>query len=879
MTHKQDSLNVKGRTGLRAILCLGVGLGAIGVAMPALAQDNDETVNTGTERRLGAVVVNATRREGVTVQDVPIAVTALDAALLEDSGVQRINDLEQIAPTIQITQGQSSATGTSISIRGIGTGSDNPGFEPAVGVFIDGVYRTKTGIALGDLPELASIEVLRGPQGTLFGRNTSSGALSITTAGPDREPGASIGVTFGNFSAKTFEGMLTGPLGETTSARLDFKVRQRDGYVDDVNSDRAFNNIDRTLLRGQFKWEDEDASLRVIADYAETDENCCTAVNLIAGNPAAPTVPAGIGVAVNTVAGLGGLTGIASPGNPEAYQVAASPNRDLQEDVRDKGISAEYNNRLGIGNLTSITAWRDWSVDRNQDIDFSGADRAYRDGYSVNDTMFSQEFRLQNTWQNVDWLIGAYYLNESLELTDTVRFGTQANLYLDAVSAGATAIPGLAPGGFQLTGSFGPALPSLFVNVPGMGPVVRFGFDPNIVNSLTIANNFPAYYLPTAGVGQGQNADSYSVDTTAFALFTHNQISFGDRTTLTVGLRYNSEDKDLSYDLDATVPFCSFLFTPEGQSVLGQLNAIGAASLAVLGCNPTVNSEFNGTGSDTISAEEITGTLSLSYKLSDDLMVYGGYSRGFKSGGWNLDRGSFDTVLFGGNGAQPSDLAFDPETVDAYELGWKYSFLDGKGTLNGALFFQEIDGYQFNTFVGTNFVTYNTQAESKGIELDLGLTPVDGLILQGGFAYTDATYQSDPIGAGFLGEQITNIPKYVFTGAATYTMPIGETGLEGLFHLNFRYNDSVETTFEAYTPLAQGGLGEGGPTGNDSYALVNARIGVQSADGKWSVSLFGENLTEEYYNLTTFPVPEQPGVYTGYPALPRFYGIEAKLNF
>ncbi len=866
----------KTRRGLRAALCLGVGLGALGFAAPAIAQEADEPVTTNTEsstqanepRRLNEVVVSATRREGTTVQDVPIAVTALDARLLDEAGVDRINDLEQIAPTIQVTQGQSSAVGSSISIRGVGTGGDNPGFEPAVGVFIDGVYRTKTGIALGDLPELASVEVLRGPQGTLFGRNTSAGALSIRTAGPEREGRQTVTVGVSNFAGVSVEGTVTGATSENGAARLDVKYRRRDGYIEDANSDRAFNDIDRVLARGQYEWEKGDADLRVIIDYAETAEACCAAVNLIAGNPGNPAAVSGLGVAVNVAAGARGLIGIAQPGNPEAYTMAASPARGLTENVTEKGISVEYNNRFEFGRFTSITSYRDWGVVRDQDIDFSGADRAYRDGYLVDDKTFTQEFRLQNTWNNVDWLIGAFFLSEDLDLVDTVRFGADANLYLDAVAAGATANP-LVPGGLQLTGSLGPAVPSLFVRLPNGAPALRIA--PGVPAGL------PSFFLPGSFEGAGQQADAYNVETTAFALFTHNEIKFGDRTTLTVGLRYNSEEKDLSYNLNSDVPFCDFLFTPAGQSVLGQLNAIGAGALAVLGCNPTVNSEFNGTGSDSSSEGEVTGTLSLAFEVSDDLMVYGGYSRGFKSGGWNLDRGTFDTVLFGGNGAQATDLSFDPEIVDAYELGWKASFFDGKGTLNGAIFMQKIDGYQFNTFVGTNFVTYNSEAESKGFELDLGFTPVDGLVLQAGYAYTEATYEDDPIGAGFEGEQIANTPEQVVTGAATWTRPIGSGGMELLVHGNFRYSSEVETIIGPYSPTT--GLGLGGPTSNDAVTLINARIGIQGEDGRWSLSLFGDNLTEEYYNLTTFPVPEQTGVYAGYPALPRFYGIEGKISF
>jgi len=891
MDSVSDTQNTKRAFGLRTVLSLSIGLGALSLATPALAQDaGDETEAADEGRRLGAVTVTATRREGATVQDVPIAVTALDAGLLDEAGVQRINDLEQIAPSLQITQGQSAAVGSSLNIRGIGTGGDNPGFEPAVGVFIDGVYRTKTGIALGDLPELAGVEVLRGPQGTLFGRNVSAGALSVTTAGPEREGRRTVSLQGGDFGMFSAEFTGTGATSENTAARIDVKYRGRDGYIDDVNSDRSFNNIERKLVRGQFEWEGEDADLRLIADWAETNEECCSAVNLIAGDAANPTVPSGAGAAIEAVAGINAMlgnpiVGIAEPGNPEAYKVAASPARGLGEDVSEWGVSAEFNKQFKIGRFTSITAYRDWGVTRDQDIDFSGIDRAYRDDYTVDDATFTQEFRLQGVNGNIDWLVGAFALREDLELVDTIRFGADAALYADALTAGALEGATGVPGGFQLTGSLGPSVPSLFVNVPAgvipgvQGPVNRFGFDPtNPMNSLAIAAGFDSFFAPAPSEGDGQQADQWDVQTTALALFTHNEISFGENTTLTVGLRYNYEEKELEYDLLANSPTSAFYFTPEGQSVAEQINLLGAGALLGLYLNPTINPEFNGTGSDSQDYGEFTGTLSLAHNFTPDLLVYGGYSRGFKSGGWNLDRGSFDSVILGGDGADAGDLSFDEEIVDAFELGWKLSFLDGKGTFNGAVYFQDVDGYQFNTFLGSSFVTYNTAAEARGIELDAGFTPVADLVLQGGFAWTDTTYASNPDELGFEleGERITNIPEYTVTGAATYTPTFNEY-LEGLFHVNFRWTDEHETINSAFNPTS--GLGLGGPTSTPSLFLVNARIGVAGDDGKWEFAVFGENLTDEYYNVLTFPVPEQTGVYAGYPVRPQMFGAELRFSF
>lgn len=832
-------------------LCATVGLSALLFAPFAAAQAQDTSDESADEapRRLNAVVVEATRREGVTVQDVPVSVTAFDSALLEDTGVARLNDIEQIAPSVQISQTESAASGTSISIRGIGTGANNPGFEPAVGVVIDGVYRTRTGIALSELPELSGIEVLRGPQGTLFGRNTSAGVVSINTAKPQFDPNAFVEVGVGNYGMYSVSASSTGAISDTLAGRVDVKKRVRDGYIDDVNSDREFNNLDRFLMRGQLLWENnENASFRFIADYGKTNEDCCVGVNLVQG-PTAGAVTAG--------ASFAGLQGFAST-PPSELKVALSPNRDISDDVEEWGVSGEYRNRFGSMNFVSITSYRDWQAMRGQDIDFSGIDRAYRDGTEITDKVFTQEFRLQDTYGPVDWLLGAFYMNEDLGYTDTIRVGTQANLYTDLIAAGSA--------GGQLFGS-----------LPNVPPLLGY------VNPLTGAPTLPTapgaapFFLPAFFDGAGQNNDVFEVKTNALAVFSHNEIAMSDKLTATVGLRLNYEEKEIAYDLNSNVPACDFfLNSPAGPAVVQNLVAGGAGALVLLSCNPAVNSEYNGTDSDSFDETQVTGTAKLAYAFTPDFMSYISYSRGFKAGGYNLDRSGFDSVLFGGDGAQPADLQFDSETVDSYELGWKTTFNSIDATLNGAVFYQTVADFQENFFTGTNFRVLNSDVESYGLELDSSIQPVAGLTLQAGYAYTKAERQNDvltPRGDGTFdllaesGVQLANTPEHVLTASSTYLYDF-TPDLRGLFHLNARYNS------EAATSDATRGIAD-----NDGYALFGARLGLQGRDGAWEFSVFGENIFDEYYNLASFSVPEQTGTIAVYPGLPAMYGAEFKVNF
>ncbi|PKP90180.1 MAG: TonB-dependent receptor, partial [Alphaproteobacteria bacterium HGW-Alphaproteobacteria-16] len=379
---------------------------ALMTAAPAFAQDTPQAVDPGYESA-NEIVVTATRRNE-TVQEVPIAITAIGSELLQNAGIEDIRGLEQLAPSLQSSTGQSSATGTTLYIRGITTAGDNPGFEPAVGVFIDGVFRARAGVAISELPELERVEVLRGPQGTLFGRNTSAGALSIFTAQPAFDLGGYVEAGYGNYNAFEVKGAITGPVTEQLALRLDAGYRKRDGYIEDVNSDRSINDVNRYYVRGQALYDTSTFSVRLIGDYYETDEVCCGAVSGVRG-PLAPVIEG--------IAAAQGLDGLYT-GDPSERRMAISPNRDFSEKVRDYGVSAEINAELGDINFTSITAYRNWRALRNQDIDFSGIDRAYREGYRNRLTDFTQEVRFRGSafGGTLDWLIGGFHLNETNEL-------------------------------------------------------------------------------------------------------------------------------------------------------------------------------------------------------------------------------------------------------------------------------------------------------------------------------------------------------------------------------------------------------------------------------------------------------------------------------
>ncbi|MDV3457181.1 TonB-dependent receptor [Sphingomonas sp. HF-S4] len=879
------------------------------LATPAFAQDTADPAaragdETQTEEYQGAndIVVTATRRNE-TVQDIPVAVTALAAELLANSGVQDIRGLEQIAPSVQTSTGQSSATGTTLYIRGITTAGDNPGFEPAVGVFIDGVYRARAGVAVAELPELERIEVLRGPQGTLFGRNTSAGALSIVTAQPKFEFGGFGEFTYGNYNAIEARGGLTGPVSEQLALRLDGGYRKRDGYIEDVNSDRSINDVNRWYARGQALLDTGDITFRLIGDYYETDEQCCGAVSVIRGPTAA---------AIEGIAAAQGLDGLYT-GAPRERRMAISPNRDFSERVRDWGVSGELNWDLGDVSFTSITAYRDWRARRNQDIDFSGIDRAYRDGYLTEMTDFTQEVRFNGKAFDgkLDWLIGGFYLNETNKLRDTVRLGNDANRYVDTLLGAAIAAPP-AQGGLgvraqffgtstvptfgQLAASFqgGPALPAgtvplasqliylqnPLIPVPGVGNVRLQTLAPP-GSPLFAYLNTP---LTQNAAGQG-NTDNFRVKTNAFALFTHNVINLADNLSLTLGARWNHESKDLDASISNNTAACAFFYSQDPRAATLRALYQGASSalynnLFLLSCNPVVNTSVNGNYTDDRSENALTGTAKLAFKITPDVLLYGGYDRGYKSGGYNLDQSYFAIPAPGTttNTARGSDLQFDKETVDAFEIGLKTRW--GRAfTFNIAGFYQTFHGLQSLIFSGNNFVVQNIdKTVSKGVEVESIIQPVRDLTFRLGYSYISATYDksNDFTGTPLQGQeglQLNNQPEHTVAVSTTWT-PTISGDIKGLVHVDMRYNSEVNIPSSSPNPVT-------GRTAlyNQGYPLINARIGVQSADRSKSLEFFVENLTNEFYYVTGFAVPEQTGTYAGYPGMPRFYGVKARFGF
>ncbi|HWW58554.1 MAG TPA: TonB-dependent receptor [Sphingopyxis sp.] len=797
----------------RMIRMFGLLLGSSTLPGIAMAQDAAPK-DAAADGFASEIIVTAQKREQ-SLQDVPIVVTVASAQLLQDAGVRDIKDLTVLTPGLTVVSTANETQSTAL-IRGVGTAGGNVGLESSVGVVIDGVYRPRTGVALGDLGEVERIEVLKGPQGTLFGKNTSAGVINVLTAKPGFTPYARGEFTVANYDE--FGGSISvgGPIvGDRLAASLFAVHRTRDGYYDVVTGKgprTLGNDADRHFwsLRGQLYFtNDAGFDARLIGDITRRNENCCVAVQLVNG----PTT-----AIVDALAGAG--NGVLSPADPDRR--LAFSNRDTTQKIRDGGLSLEINYGLGDATLTSITAWRDWRWVTGSDSDYSGADILYReaDGGTMNRfRQISQELRVSGRSGILDYTVGGFYAHEILDSRVAQLYGTDFQPFLSLLFSGGT--------------------------------------DPSFLK--------PILDLAVPGTG---SRDIYKQTGDTFALFTNNSVKLTDALELTVGLRYTIDRKKAVADFDAT----------DGGALCDAGQATGSAAIIGALCNPFFNSNFIGlTNAQKRTEKALSGTAKLAYRFSPELMTYASYSRGYKAGGFNLDRVAFPYAAGNPTSLQPVlDTSFPGEFVDSFELGFKSTLADRRLYLNAAAFYQDYTDYQLNAFNGFFFSVFPVpEVTSKGVDADILWRPSSAFTLQGGITYADTRYSEKnrallsltPSTANLPGERLNLAPLWSASLSATHELPLGG-GLLLRSNANMRYS----SPYNAGTDLNPLKL-------QKSYAVINARIGIGDEDKSWGVELWANNITDKLYMQNSFDAPFQSGSINAFLGAPRTYGITLKAGF
>jgi outer membrane receptor protein involved in Fe transport len=820
------------------------------------------------------IVVTATQRP-TPAGDVPVAMTSIGAAAIRDAGIVDIRTLNMLAPSLLVSSSSNESGGGGARIRGVGTVGDNAGLESSVATFVDGVYRARAAVALTELGPLERIDVLRGPQGTLFGRNASAGLINVVTAQPARTLGGFAEASVGNYEYRRLSAGITGPLGEHFSARLDGVWLKRQGFIEDVVSGRHINNRDRWLARGKLKWEpDASFAATLTVDYARRNEECCAGVyssvrDLKSSTPGVAggslvTAPSSIAALIRAIPGGVVLEDAA------ARKVALSPGQSFRQDVTDAGIALNATQHLGGVTIDSITAWRSNKFIRGQDADFSSLDLIRRpsDGSGfIRFRNFSQELRARGEafGGKLDWLVGGYWGEERLTLQDNMAYGADYDRL-------ASARIGALGGAFAAFPTYG------FANLKG--------FAQNYGGAALAAQ---VQNVPLAGTGE---LDRFRQHDSNQALFTHDILHVTDRLSLTLGARYTRDRKTLNANLASTSNCGLYLDDIARLRALGTAAATTLANsvLAPLAGYPCNINSVTGPIAQRRTEHRWSGTAALDYRLAEGANVYASWSRGYKAGGFNLDRGA----LFNTGKLQTlpaSSLGFAPETVDAFEIGAKLHrrWLD----LDIALFHQAFRNFQLNSYTGTNFIVSNVQGckaslgnrdsdtipansscsntkagvISKGVELDATLRPAIDWVLTGGFTYADTRYAKDIVGSpdALTGDnslppvlfllprsRLSNAPAYTATGSVSWTPAISET-LRALAYVGTRYQSRINTGSDLLTEKAQKGFG-----------LIDARIGLRSQSG-WSLEIWAQNLFDVTYTQVAFSEPLQGGGSGGMP--------------
>lgn len=902
--------------------------GAVQQGSPNQGPAADDAGQTGNE-----IIITANRRAS-PLSDVPIAVSAVTAESLQNSGATDIRTLNQLAPSLLVSSTGTEANG-SARIRGIGTVGDNPGLESSVAVFIDGVYRSRTGVGLNELGEIERVEVLRGPQGTLFGRNASAGLINIVSKKPAFEFGGGGEVTYGNYDLWRFAGGITGPITDTLAFRLDGVAVQRDGFYRNItqggDSESKVNDRDRYFVRGQLLFQpSEDLSFRLIGDYTHRNESCCAAVYVATKETTDPTLnPTTPGFntdgafvlspsnrIVDVLRSLGGVVSF-PPADPYDREVTLSPNRTFKNTTKDWGVSGELNYDFGGATLTSISAYRYYKSGGAGDVDYSNVDLTYRadDGLAYRRfKTFTQELRLQGAAFNdkLDWLIGGYYANEKLQVSDNLKFGTQYGAFA-ACRIVATINPNPVLRDPRQAGCLSPTGRAVLAGPTALGPVGSSIIFPALGRLYTLND-------------LGDQRAIYNQSSENWALFTHNIFNITDSLSLTLGARYTHERKEFDASFNNNNTVC-----PAQQGTLAPLLANPALAglrdliggIITLSCTGNSSATLNGLAlNDDFSESEWTGTAVLSWKPTPRLMTYASYSKGYKAGGYNLDRsdlGGINGVFSPRTNADAPGLRFEPEKVDAFELGAKWNLR--KFNLNVAAFRQEFKTFQLNTFNGSIFIVQNiascsddlngadmdnsattgvcsgkTKAGviSQGIELEASLFPSPDLAITAGYTYADTHYKRNLVGSSegealspalFLlpGSQLSNAPKNVVTTSMSFTPDIGTSGLSGLVYVDARMTSDFNTGSDLFPEKAQ-----------DGFTVVNARVGIRGPGQRWALEFWGQNIFNVQYQQVAFNTPFQGAgsiaqtqafgsvgnqLFSSFLAEPRTYGVTGRFKF
>lgn len=708
------------------LMLAGASLLVLGLAGAARAQDAAETA-------LDEVIVTAQKR-AENLQDVPISIAAVGADTMQKAGVQTLDAIQRLAPGISMSSIGSGFVSYTY-IRGAGTNVIDSGSDPSVAFFLDEVYLAGTAGLQFDLLDVERVEVLKGPQGTLFGRNAAAGAVSIISKRPAGAFEAYAQADAGDYGFLAVRGGITGPLNAdgTWRYRLAGAHRERDAYTENP-AGRDPGDVDTYTFKASVEHQGERLLFRLTGDYF-TSDNGMTNHFLSTSNVAGMLDPA---VAPRLPTDQGFFR--------RYYDVEGFERQDTYM------LTGRLEYELPFATLTSISGWRDNRFKRLQDQDGS-----LGDGYALatdqQDITLSQELRLSNDGERFRWVAGLYFYHGMTDRVDTVDSG-----------------------------------PDFAV------PVLR------------------------SSVGSyGQNLDVKS-----YAVFGQATYDLTEQLSVTLGGRYTRDEKVSDQATDPFGPVGAFRvrLTPEWDSF-----------------DPAVIVE---------------------YEAADEVMIYGSFRQGFKSGGFQSLPG----------GLALASTVYDPETVRAYELGAKTRWADGRVTLNVAGFWADIDDQQVLRIpsAGVTIIDNAGKTRTKGVDVTLSARPTPQLRLDLAATLQRARFREYVSGGvSFAGNHQLRSPDVAVSAAAEYIVPLAAGDL--MFRGEYAYQSKI--FFDAANTRSENAYQPG-------YGLLSGRIVFTPADADWDVALWGKNLGDKRY-FRNVAISGPTGL--GTPGDPRTFGVTVNWRY
>ncbi|KQM23677.1 MULTISPECIES: TonB-dependent receptor [unclassified Sphingomonas] len=804
------------------------------------APEEDARADTGrlAPAATGEIVVTA-RRRAETVQQVPIAMSVIGGTTLADTGAYNVNRLTQLQPTLQFysTNPRNSAA----NIRGLGApfGLTNDGIEQGVGIYVDGVYYSRIASATFDFTDTERIEILRGPQGTLYGKNTTAGAINITTRKPSFTPEARVELTTGNYDFIQAKASASGPLvGDTLAARISASVTSRRGTIRNTVLGGYANAQDNQSVRGQLLWKPAaNLDITLYGDYGHQNPDCCAQIYVRTGTTQRPLA--------RQYAALAGALGYRAP-STDAFDRLTDLDTPLRARQELGGVSLVGNLDLGAATLTSVSAWRFWNWDPSNDRDFTGLPITTVSANPSQQRQWSQELRIaSNGKRAIDYVAGLFYFHQTIDTQGLQVQGPAASRFL-----------------------LNPGNPPFGTN--GCATATANACNPAVLNGLTARN--------TIGFSN-----------TSAAVFGKLTWHLTDALSIAPGVRVNYDKK--------TGDYVSVVTTGTG-AVLNCSAALQAASSVTRDrCGVLAPQSYRPDFDDW----NVSGDVTIAYDVARDVHAYATYARSYKSGGINLSGLPLDAnnnPILAAAQVKPErvnhyELGVKTQWLDRRITANLAAFWTDIGDYQAT-----VTNGQLGVLRG--YLANAEAVRTRGIELDTAFRPTERLNLYANAAYTDAKYvrftdapcppelaggtaaaagQSpsapgtpggiSPTACDVSGQRLPGISKWAFSYGAEYTLPakIGTTdgnaylGFDGSYRSRFSSNPSPS----AYTYI-------------DGYSIANFRLGYRADDG-WNAFLWLRNAFDQNYYELLATQSGNTGLIVGQPGDPRTYGVTVSASF